>query len=204
MHPRISPAAQPPLRPPPPPRERILKAARELVFRYGIRAVSVDEIAEAADSNKMTLYRHFSSKDALVAECLREFGKDVDAAWERNAKAHAGDPRGQLLTWLHHVAEFKLGKSERGCPLANAAIELRDTDHPARRVIEEFKTEQCARLVQLCRDTGLAEPERLADEIFLLLEGARISLQSVGRDGPGARFVGMVESLIADHARRTA
>ena len=46
-----------------PPRERILDAARDLFYSRGIRCVSVDEIAAAAQTNKMTLYRHFESKD---------------------------------------------------------------------------------------------------------------------------------------------
>ena len=50
----------------PPPRERILAVARELFYRHGIHAVGVDAIAEAAGTNKMTLYRHFASKDVLV------------------------------------------------------------------------------------------------------------------------------------------
>ena len=54
-----------------PPRERILAVASDLFYRNGIRAVGVESIAEAAGTNKMTLYRHFSSKDELVAEYLR-------------------------------------------------------------------------------------------------------------------------------------
>jgi hypothetical protein len=64
---------------------------------------------------------------------------------------------------------------ERGCALANAAIELADKDHPARRVIEEFKRAHRMRLVQLSQDAGLSEPEMLADELHLLLEGARVT-----------------------------
>ena len=202
MHPRSLTAAERHKRAALPPRERILMAARDLIFRHGIRAVSVDEIAEAADSNKMTLYRHFSSKDELVAECLRLFEREVDDAWEQNALAHRGDPKGQLVSWLRLVFEYKSSKTDQGCPVVNVAVELRETDHPARRVIEEFKTKQRERLLQLCRETGLREPEQFADELFLLLEGARISLQSVGPAGPGARFVSMIESLIAEHSRR--
>src|SRR5437763_2297014 len=58
------------------PRDRILAAASDLFYRYGIRAVGVDAIAEAAGTNKMTLYRHFDSKDQLVAEYLRCLAKD--------------------------------------------------------------------------------------------------------------------------------
>ena len=202
MHPNTLPAAERSKRAALPPRERILAAARDLIFRHGIRAVSLDEIAEAADSNKMTLYRHFSSKDELVAECLRAFEREVDEAWAENALAHAGDAKGQLISWLRLVFEYKSSKTEHGCPVVNVAVELRESDHPARRVIEEFKTKQCQRLVQLCRDAGLRDPERTAEELFLLLEGARISLQSVGSTGPGARFVGMVEALIDEHMKQ--
>src|SRR5580692_2819601 len=186
----------------PPPRERILAAARELFYRRGIHAVGVDAIAEAAGTNKMTLYRHFDSKDVLVAACLSELTKEFDLAWDAIAAAHAGDPKGQLLAWLRHVCDFKVNEAERGCGLANAAVELPDKDHPARRVIREYKTELRERLIRLCREAKLADPERLADEVFLLCEGARITAQSVGSEGLSLRLAGMLEALVADHARR--
>src|SRR3981081_3905281 len=88
-----------------PPRERILATAVELFYRHGIRAVGVDSIAEAAGTNKMTLYRHFTSKDELVAEYLRQFAESADACWDRFARAHPGDPRAQLRAWLIEMAE---------------------------------------------------------------------------------------------------
>ncbi len=186
----------------PPPRERILAAARELFYRRGIHAVGVEAIAEAAGTNKMTLYRHFASKDVLVAACLRELTQEFDVAWDAIAAAHVGDPEGQLLAWLRHMCEFKEHEAERGCALANAAVELPDKDHPARRVIREYKTALRERLIRLCRDARLAEPERLADEVFLIVEGARITAQSVGTEGLAARLAGMLEALVADRARR--
>jgi AcrR family transcriptional regulator len=186
----------------PPPRERILAAARELFYRRGIHAVGVEAIAEAAGTNKMTLYRHFDSKDVLVAACLSELTKEFDIAWDAIAAAHAGDPKGQLLAWLRHVCDFKVNEAERGCGLANAAVELPDKDHPARRVIREYKTELRERLIRLCRDAKLADPERLADEVFLICEGARVTAQSVGTEGLSARLAEMLEELVAEHARR--
>ena len=56
------------------PRERIIEMAQLLFRKHGIRGVGVDAIAEEAGTNKMTLYRHFGSKDELIAECLRETG----------------------------------------------------------------------------------------------------------------------------------
>jgi AcrR family transcriptional regulator len=187
-----------------PPRARILAAATELFYRHGIRAVGVDAVADAAGTNKMTLYRHFPSKDVLVAECLRQFAQSADSCWERYERAHPGDALAQLRAWLQDMAAHVANIDERGCPLANAAVELPEKTHPARRVIEEYKTAVRVRLAKLCRAAGLSEPELLAEELNLLLEGARVTAQSVGADGLGARLVRMGEAIIASHtpARR--
>ena len=100
------------------------------------------------------------------------------------------------------MTDHILAAGGRGCALANAAVELAEKDHPARKVIEEVKRAQRDRLVRLCRAAVLHEPEFLADELFLLLEGARVSAQSVGHDGPAARLVRMGEAIIASHMPR--
>jgi AcrR family transcriptional regulator len=182
-----------------PPRDRILVAAADLFYRHGIRAVGVEAIAEAAGTNKMTLYRHFASKDELVAEYLRRLAGEAEALWDRRAAAFPGDPRKQLRAWLQEMADHIEATDDRGCALANAAVELPEHEHPARRVIQAFKQAQRERLIELCTAAGLSEPEMLADELFLLLEGARVSAQCMGRDGLGARLVRMGEAMIAAH-----
>src|ERR671931_137360 len=89
-----------------PPRERILQAARELFYRDGINAVSVDAIAAAAGTNKMTLYRHFSSKDELVAAYLSQLAEEGEGLWDSARAAHPGDADAQLRYVLKHVSQF--------------------------------------------------------------------------------------------------
>jgi AcrR family transcriptional regulator len=185
------------------PRERIVAAASDLFYRHGIRAVGVDAIAEAAGTNKMTLYRHFSSKDELVAACLRQVATKADAMWDGIEAAHPGDPRAQLRAWVDATSGRLQNLEERGCAMCNAAVELPDRSHPARGVIEAFKSAQRERLARLCAAAGAAEPELLADELFLLAEGARVSLQSVGPVGPAARFARMAQAAIAQHIPST-
>jgi len=182
-----------------PPRERILMVAADLFYRNGIRAVGVDAIAEAAGTNKMTLYRHFDSKDELVAEYLRRLAAQANAAWDRRAARFPNDPGAQLRAWLTEMVEHIGATDDRGCALANAAVELPEPDHPARRVIEEFKTAQRERLTGLCSAACLNEPDMLADELFLLLEGARVTAQCMGRDRLGARLVRMGDTMITAH-----
>ena len=181
------------------PRERILAAAGDLFYHHGIRAVGVEAIAEAAGTNKMTLYRHFDSKDELVAEYLRALAAKSEAAWDRWTAEFPGDPRAQLLAWLRAMGDHVASADARGCALANAAVELPERDHPARRVIEAVKKGHRDRLIELCKAADLTDPEMLADELNLLIEGARVTAQCVGRDGLGARLVRMGEALIAAH-----
>jgi len=181
------------------PRERILSVASDLFYRHGVRAIGVETIAEAAETNKMTLYRHFSSKDELVAEYLRRLAEQAKSTWDQLEDDHPGDAPAQLRAWLEEMAAHVASGDERGCPLANAAVELPDKDHPARRVIETFKSAQRERLTQLCAAAALTEPEMLADELFLLLEGARVTAQSMGPKGLGDRLVRMGEAMINAH-----
>lgn len=184
-----------------PPRERILIAARELFYRHGIRAVGVDSIAEAAATNKMTLYRHFGSKDELVAQYLSELAREGDELWVRLEHEHPGDAHAQLEAWVQYVEKIMRDREDRGCAIANAAVELRDTDHPGRQIIDAYKTRKRERLVCLFQSAGYAEPERLADEVFLLFEGARISIQCCSSpSGPASRVASMLRSMLAEHA----
>lgn len=177
------------------PRERIVATARDLFRRHGIRGIGVEAIAEAAGTNKMTLYRHFGSKDELVVECLQKVADDGLSGWDRLEADHPGDPMAQLHAWVRGAAA-RLDADERGCDLANAAVELTEHSHPARRLIEQCKTMHRDRLVAICRAARIGRAELLADTLSLLIEGARVSRQSVGAEGPSAAFLRTSEAVI--------
>lgn len=184
-----------------PPRERIVACAQELFHRHGIRGVGVETIAEAANTNKMTLYRHFASKDDLVCEYLSRKGRKSDALWADVEDASPGDPVGQIYGYVDRIAAF-IADDERGCDLANAAVELTEAGHPGLKLIEAFKNGQRERLRKLCEAAGASEPDLLADTLILLIEGARVSRRSVGADGPSANLARTGEAVIASFGVR--
>ena len=180
----------------PRPRDRIAGAARDLFHKHGIRGIGVDAIAEAAGTNKMTLYRHFGSKDDLIIQCLRDVALEAEAWWAEIELDHPGDPLAQLHAWVRGGAEFVFD-DERGCDLANAAVELAETNHPARRVIEEIKTEHRNRLANRMHESGDRASRSSRRYVVVVARGARVSRQSVGVEGPSAKFVRMCEAVIA-------
>jgi AcrR family transcriptional regulator len=185
-----------------PPRDRILRTARELFSRDGIHGVGVEAIAEAAGTNKMTLYRHFESKDLLVAEYLRGLVAESQRMWEAIDAANPGDPLAQLADWIdrigHHGQGGQDGGRESGCALAYATIQLTDPNHPGRKVIEQNKRDHRAQLVRLCCASGLRAPELLADQLFLLVEGSRVAYPNGETERPLC-LQALAASVIAAH-----
>jgi AcrR family transcriptional regulator len=153
-------------------RDRIFEAAKNLFYRYGIRGVSVDAIAEEADTTKVTLYRVFSSKDELIVEVLKDHSRCVFEWWDSVVAPHAGEPRKQLEAVFEGIRQkLRRDEAQRGCPIMNAAVEIVEPDHPAREVIGKYKLEINRRLRELCREMGAQEPETLGDALTLLISG---------------------------------
>ncbi|MFD6340868.1 TetR/AcrR family transcriptional regulator [Streptomyces sp. NPDC060131] len=182
-----------------PPRERILDAAEELFQSEGIRRVGVQAIAEKAETTKMAIYRHFGTKDALVAEWLRIVAADYQAVFDRVEAAYPGRPGEQILGMARFIAEGLPAISHRGCPFINSLAELPDRSHPARQVIEEHKALQTRRLVGMCAGAGLPDPEQAAAEITFVLEGAQVSTQNGSVDQTGDRLMRIVQGIVDRH-----
>jgi len=177
-------------------RKRIFDTASQLFYRKGIRAVGVETIAEEAKTTKMSLYRSFPSKDELVAEWLRDHDIKFWQTWDATSRKFPANPRKQLKAAFTLLAKHVIDPQARGCPMANAAVELTDKDHPARKVIEAHKAKLRTRLAEMCARLGARKPRLLADQLFLLMEGAQVSTQILGVRGPARNVARAAESLI--------
>jgi AcrR family transcriptional regulator len=144
----------------------------------------------------MAVYRHFETKDALVAEWMRIVSADYQAAFDRVQTEHPGQPREQILGLARFIADGLPAVSHRGCPFITTLAELPDRSHPARQVIEKHKAHQTRRLVGMCAEAGLPDPEQAAAEITFVLEGAQVSTQNGSIDQAGDRLMRIVEGIV--------
>jgi AcrR family transcriptional regulator len=181
----------------PPPRERILIAADDLFRRVGIRGVGVEAIAEAAGTNKMTLYRHFASKDELIAEWMRGIIKQKEAVWDEIIANHPSDPAGQLVEWSRRTAQAFAQMEERGSAILNALAELPEPDHPARKVIDEHRVAEHDRILKLCQEARFDDPDLAADQFYFMLEGAKACVQCIGLKRVGEHLMRLVDTMVA-------
>lgn len=154
-------------------RKRILAAATKLFYANGIRAVGVDAIAAEAGITKRTLYHHHESKDALIAAYLEAQNEPVLAALIKSVTRVPGDVADQiegLFTTFGRQAE---NAAWHGCPFARAVSELREFENDAvagiaarhKRTFEEW-------LEGRFDDGGASEPDLLARQIMVLVDGA--------------------------------
>ena len=178
-------------------RDRIMKTASDLFYRYGIRAVGVDTIASEAGTNKMSFYRNFASKDELVAEYLRAEEREGLLWWDETLAAHAGNPRLQVESLFDVLVKNNCCEDSRGCALANAAVEITEPDHPARPVIEKYKADMRRRFRRLAHDMHARNPDELGDALMLLWEGAYLARVTMGALGPVQGAAKAARALIA-------
>jgi AcrR family transcriptional regulator len=178
-----------------PARERILETAAELFYRDGYRAVGVDTISERAGVAKMTLYRHFPSKDDLIVAYLEESNRRF-WEWFEGAIAAQEDPRERLRALFEATGSLAAGPDCLGCAFQATAAEFPQVGHPGHRVAAAHKRAVIERLAELAGAAGAPDPEELARELLLLMDGAFASARMFGRHGPAASVGGAAEAVI--------
>lgn len=159
---------------------QILAAVDELFYLEGARAVGVDAVVKRAGVNKMSLYRQFASKDALLMEYLQRREEKYWANFEASLAQYPGEPKKQLLQIVLDVAQRTSCTGYRGCPFVNIAVEFPDPQHPARRLVANNKARLLSRLGQLANDAHAKQAELLVSALALLLEGAYAASQTYG------------------------
>jgi AcrR family transcriptional regulator len=144
--------------------ERILQTADRLFYGQGIRAVGVDTIADEVGISKRTLYNYFPSKDDLiVAYLLRRL---------RPRAMSELPPAQQILEDFDRLERSFAAGGFRGCPFVNAVAELKEPGHAANKLALVFKEQRRTWFRDLLIRLGVADPEALAMQLMLLVDGA--------------------------------
>ena len=185
------------MKPAPTAKNQLLHTAARLFYEHGYRAIGVDTIAAESGIGKMTLYRHFASKDDLIVAFLR-YSNDV--FWEifEHSTRAAATPRGQLLAFFEALQAQVTSPVSHGCPFLNLSTEYPETHYAGHQVALENKQAVRARFAQLAQAAGAQAPEVLADALLLLMDGAYMSARMFGGAPhiPGASVAAAARCLI--------
>jgi len=177
---------------------RVLATASRLFYAHGVRAVGVEWIVAESGVAKTSLYRHFRTKDDLIAAFLEREDREFLRQWDAVVDAVAGDPMRELMALLDWIGQRVSRDGYRGCPQINVAAEFSDPDHPARRIRARHKTMMFGRLEALVSRIGANRADDVAYQIALLIDGAftsdgrlsRVGASRILQSGARALFAG--------------
>lgn len=161
-------------RPTPDPRERILQTAYELFARHGIRAVGVDTIVARSGVAKMTLYRHYASKDELALEFLRR-RREFSRGWQAEVESRKLPPGESLLAVFDALDKWYRQPDYAGCPVVKTVLEVEHAGHPLRAAAEEHFAAVREFLRQLAEQAGVRDPQNIARQWHMLILGSIVA-----------------------------
>lgn len=178
-------------------REHLLETALSLFQKEGFHATGIDRIIAAAGVAKMTLYKHFRSKDELILAALRRRDESFRNWFVREVERRARTPRDRLLALFEVLAGWLESDGEGGCMFINAAAEYGDCDHPIHVAAAEHKRLVTGYIRSLAVGAGAADPDRLARQLYILIEGSIVARQVCSRTDAGSDARDAAAILIA-------
>jgi AcrR family transcriptional regulator len=179
-------------------RERILDTAYELFSRHGTRAVGVDRIIAECGIAKMTLYRNFPSKDALILAFLDRRADRWTHEWlESEAARRGGTPAERLLAifdtfdgWFHQT-DFE------GCSFINVMLEIPEPESAVRQASVRHLEAIRGFLRGLAAEAGIEDAEGFARQWHILMKGSIVAAAEGDRDAAArARQIG---AMLLEH-----
>jgi len=151
--------------------QRVLAAASRLFYANGVRAVGIEWIVAESGVAKASLYRHFQSKDELVAAFLEREDREFWQQWD-GVVAAAANPKAELMSLLDWIGKRVSRDGYRGCPQINVAAEFADPEHPARKIRRRHKVAMLERLRDIVGRIGVTRPDDTAVQLAMLIDGA--------------------------------
>ena len=158
-------------------REKLIETAKELFMKNGFHATGIDTILAHAGVAKKTLYSHFRTKEELILAALRQHDGEFRNHFMKNVEALADTPQQRLLAIFDVTKSWFSQNNFYGCIFINAIGEYSAKDTGVREVCKEFKRLMKSYIKSLAIEAGVKQPEELANELALLVEGSIVTAQ---------------------------
>jgi AcrR family transcriptional regulator len=177
-------------------REKILATAEQLIYQNGIQATGMDLLVKTSGVARKSIYRYFATKDEVAAAALN--ARDVRwMNWFRAESDQAPDTRARILNMFRVLKRWFESEGFRGCAFINTAGEVGDPQDPIRLIAKLHKQKLLAYTLELCEQLDIADPDPLANQLLILMEGA-ITVARVMGDYSSADNAQAVARLILE------
>ena len=162
-------------------RDILINTALELFYKYGYHATGIEKILSVSGVSKMTLYKHFKSKNELILATMRRRDEQFRNWFMKEVENRADTPKERILAMFDILDEWFTEKNFHGCLFINATAEYWKSDDPIHAFAAEHKRIFTAYICEiLAVDTDLVNPESLAQQLMMLIDGAIVTAQISG------------------------
>jgi AcrR family transcriptional regulator len=186
-----------------PTRDRIIHAATKLFYSEGLRATSVDAVAEKAGVTKKTLYYHFQTKDELIATYLASRDQPTLAYYERWFAETKGSTADKVRGLFRSFGQSADTPNWRGCGFLRTIAELASTPgHPAIKAGAAHKKKFEAWMADTLARDGVRDAGKVARQIVVLLDGAA-TVMLIHRDAAYVETAGDVAASLVEQSSGT-
>ena len=165
-------------------RQRILETADRLFYEFGLRAVGIDRIIAEAGVAKMSLYKHFPSKDDLILAVLKHREEKVLEFFQSAMDRHGKRTKDKLRAFFSTLKDWFESPGFRGCAFQNAAVELADPTHAGTQFVRDHKRRFSEFVSGLVTESLGKSAAKVGPAVMLLVEGAIISSVIQGSPDP--------------------
>jgi AcrR family transcriptional regulator len=164
-------------------RERILNTAYRLFCSRGVRAVGIDSIIEESGVAKMSIYRHFRSKDDLVLAVLDRREALWTQEWLQAEVCQRADTAAERLLAIFDVFdEWFRRRDFEGCFFINTLLEFDDRKHPLHQASRRHLANIRVFLTGLAEEAGIDNAAQFAHQWHILMKGAIVSAAEGDRE----------------------
>ena len=182
-------------------RDQLLETAWRLFYRDGYHATGIDRILADAGVAKMTLYKHFRSKEALILAVLEMRSEQFYESFSRFLRAKRRAPERQVLSVFDWLITWVSGKEFRGCFFQKAMAEYQNIHDPIHQAALAHKAAFYGEIRRLVLAAGLVNPKALGEQLALLIEGAIVSSHATGSPTPAVQAKEAARALIKNAKR---
>lgn len=153
-------------------REEIIRDALQIFYAEGFHATGVDSLLAKSGISKRTLYKHFRSKEELIAAVVEYYEGLLFQKITKEMGLRSSDPKEQILYLFDQKRDEFKGKNYNGCFAVNAKLEFQGKDQRIENACKSLYLKLEDFVADLCAKAKCKDPRHLARQIVILFEGA--------------------------------
>jgi AcrR family transcriptional regulator len=183
-------------------REKILSTATNLFQTQGINSTGVDNIVAVAGTTKMTLYKYFRTKEALILEVLQTSQQDFQTWLVEKLNASSKKPADKIQQLFDYIEEWVSSPKFIGVGFIKASAEFPNEENPIHQLSSQQSREFRQFIGKLASEANIKDADDLALQLSLLFEGA-VQAEQMQRGSGAIKYAKKAAKILIDGAIKT-